>query len=309
MWTRTHGSINQFYFNSEWWTGCSIMKMIMSHSPNFTENNFFTQFYTLLCLHFTPWVGRYFFPFWFCCFQLIEDLSNCSASSYCEWISVSIPGLCLSVSVHHSASGKKSRGKPEDRKTNPSRPPHSFFLALSFHRSHLMAEGFSFNAPTAMSFCWCFVVSTCVYIVIRGYAHSSHVNCLFAHQIQPTFTFPLELHLYPTSFIFLLPTPLIPFLSPRLPPTILPYAMHHLCRAGRHIITTACEYWSTAPVCMCYFKIFRPVISVLMIVIAKATSSVWFFSRPVDTSGQAGSLNTHTKTNRRKALREWMEAC
>lgn len=221
-----------------------------------------------MSVHFIPWVGRYFFPWWSFCFQLIEDLSNCSASVYCEWISVSIPGLRLSLSVHHS--GKKSRGEPEDRKTNPSRPPHSFFLALSFHRSHLMAEWFSFNAPTAMSFCWCFVVSACVYIVIRGCAHSSHVNCLFAHQTQPTFTFRLEPHLYPTSFIFLLPTPLIP-------PTILPYVMHHLCGAGRHIITTACEYWSTAPVCMCYFKISRPVISVLMIVIAKATSSVCFF--------------------------------
>lgn len=53
--------------------------------------------------------------------------------------------------------------------------------------------------------------------------------------------------------------------------------LSHLCRPGRPIITPACKYWSTAPVCMCYFKMPRPVISMLMIVIAKATGSAWLF--------------------------------
>lgn len=48
-------------------------------------------------------------------------------------------------------------------------------------------------------------------------------------------------------------------------------SVSQLCRAGSPIITPARKYWSTALVCMCYFKILRPVISMLMIVITKET--------------------------------------
>lgn len=212
-------------------------------------------------------------------------MSNCSASVFCESLCpyLGCVWVCLFTTLplgrNHEGSLKIERLIHQDLRNIPTSHLSvlSFFITLSFHRSHLMGEWSSFNATTTMSFCFCFVVNACVYMVVHGHSHFSHVNCMFGHQIQPTFTFPLTLHRYHTSFIFLLPTPLVPFLSPHLPPTTLPYVMHHLCRAGRPIITTACKYWSTAPVCMCYFKIFRPVISVLMIVIAKATRSVWFF--------------------------------
>lgn len=68
--------------------------------------------------------------------------------------------------------------------------------------------------------------------------------------------------------------------------------MHHLCRAGRPIITPACEYWSTAPECVCYFKMLRPVIIVLMIVIATAIGSVGLFR--ACRHGWRGSQPEHT---------------
>lgn len=43
------------------------------------------------------------------------------------------------------------------------------------------------------------------------------------------------------------------------------------CRGETHHYP-ACKYWSTGPKCMYYFKMFRPVIRVLMIVITKVSS-------------------------------------
>lgn len=58
---RTHSSIIQIYLNPEWWTGCSIMKMIMSHSPNFTENNLKHFTHHCVCTFYT--LGRTLFFF------------------------------------------------------------------------------------------------------------------------------------------------------------------------------------------------------------------------------------------------------
>lgn len=71
--------------------------------------------------------------------------------------------------------------------------------------------------------------------------------------------------------------------------------LSHLCRPGRPIITPACKYWSTAPVCMCYFKMPRPVISMLMIVIAKATGSAWLF-KACGYQWEAGRPSTQIQT-------------
>lgn len=136
-------------------------------------------------------------------------------------------------------------------------------------------------------------VCACVYMVVCGHSHFPLVNCMF-YTKSKDFYRPSKSLLH---FLHLSSPPLPPLLlSPHHPPTILPCVMHHLCRAGRPIITPACEYWSTAPVCMCYFKMLRPVISVLMIVIAEATSSVrlfpaWRYQR------EDGSLNTHIQAN------------
>lgn len=169
----------------------------------------------------------------------------------------------------------------------------SFSLTLSSHRSHLMAEWSSFNATTTMCFGFRVCVCACVYMVVCGHSHFPLVNCMF-YTKSKDFYRPSKSLLH---FLHLSSPPLTPLLlSPHHPPTILPCVMHHLCRAGRPIITPACEYWSTAPVCMCYFKMLRPVISVLMIVIAEATSSVWLFPA-WRYQREDGSLNTHIQAN------------
>lgn len=85
------------------------------------------------------------------------------------------------------------------------------------------------------------------------------------------------------------PSQLLP--SPSIQALIRCNASSHLCRAGRPFITPACRYWSTTPVCKCYFKTLRPVISMLMIVIAKLTGAVWLFQAAREQRG-TGRTNT-----------------
>lgn len=135
---------------------------------------------------------------------------------------------------------------------------------------------------------------------------------------NPTDFYPPSKTPSPSLFVDLFCTSLFQCVSPPLGfshyiPLHLSHPVMHLsllCRAGRPIITPACKYWSTAPVCMCYFKMLRPVIRALMIVIAKAASSVWLFQacgyqrkgwQPEHTHS-----NKHTYTH---MLRGWMEAC
>lgn len=97
---------------------------------------------------------------------------------------------------------------------------------------------------------------------LSGCRHVATLSSILLTALHPTQQSALNLSL----LSFILSSPL---LSPHLSLTILRCVTHHLCRAGRPIITPACEYWSTAPVCACYFKTLRPVISLLMIVIAE----------------------------------------
>lgn len=98
-------------------------------------------------------------------------------------------------------------------------------------------------------------------------------------------------------------------ITPHWPPLCFcPFVPLHLSRPAPCIIHLICAEEADpslpqhasidpqAPECLCYFKMLRPVISVLMIVIAKATSSVWLF-QACGYQQEAGSLKTHTNTH------------
>lgn len=151
-------------------------------------------------------------------------------------------------------------------------------------------------------------------LCVCGHSRSPDVNCTF----YPTDFYPPSKTPSPSLFVDLsshLFFSMYPLLSVSLTtsPLNLSHPVMHLslqCRAGRPIITPACKYWSTAPVCMCYFKMLRPVIRVLMIVIAKAASSVWLFQ--ACGYQQKGWQPEHTHSNKHTythTLRGWIEAC
>lgn len=160
-----------------------------------------------------------------------------------------------------------------------------------------MAERSLFNATMCCGFYFCV---HCVYMCVVWSLSIPSCQLYSLYQIfsPPSTSTPVYL-----QSSFLTPIPLLfriyPLRSLSLTTSSsvcpVPHASH-LCRAGRPIITPACKYWSTAPVCMYYFKMLRPVISVLMIVIAKLCVVIPGLWIPV--KRLAAWRHTHTQINK-----------
>lgn len=116
--------------------------------------------------------------------------------------------VCEYVFVKHSASGKKSWGSQKiERLIYQDLSIYlcvSFSLTLSSHWSHLVAEWSSFNAKTTIMLCFLFLCMCLLCLNVCGHSRSLHINCTFYTKFN-TFTHPLKLHLYHSSFIFLTP--------------------------------------------------------------------------------------------------------
>lgn len=153
-----------------------------------------------------------------------------------------------------------------------------------------MAEWSSFNATTTVL--W--LLFPCHFVFCAFCTRPSIFTCFMN-------CCPSLPHLWFCFTVFFGIYPLFPLSLPPSSPSCVMHHLSHLCRVGRPIITPACKYWSTAPVSVCYFKMLRPVISVLMIVIAKATSSVRLFQAcgyQLETGSAGLTHTTHTRVSR-----------